>query len=280
MLNFDDKLIIYEIRCQEDGLAQIGNWPESAFGPDFLGLHLEAEFAFIFFGADTKSAMNPLLAEHPCFELRTVHNMTYGQWQDGAAAQPFQVGPLNIVPANMAPTESHGRHNILIDPGLAFGFGGHPTTKACLELLLKVMAKSAPQTALDLGCGTGVLALSAARLGVPEIIAVDYSHLAAQNAQHNVNLNNLEARIEVFRDSAQHYSQTPGELLMANMHFSLQKELLALGTFEKRQHVILSGLFPQEGEDLRLMLQEQTTLRLKDQIRTDRWSTMWLEATA
>lgn len=275
-------LIIYEIRCPGPGRSpELGDDPESRFGPDFLGLHLEADFAFIFFSRDPEALMTPWLANNPQLKLRQVHRMTYGQWQDGAQAEPFKAGGLIIAPFRPnepPPAVSAGESLITIDPGLAFGFGGHPTTRACLELLSRAVKRKDFQSGLDLGCGTGILSLAAARLTAGPIVAVDYSHLAARNARRNVALNGLESRIEVRRGAAQDFSRANGELLLANIHFTLQKELLSLGAFLNRRAAVLSGLFPAEGEQLAARLARETPLKLIDQIRTDRWTTLFMES--
>jgi ribosomal protein L11 methyltransferase len=127
---------------------------------------------------------------------------------------------------------------------------------------------------LDLGTGTGILALAAARLGVPRVTGVDYSHLAVAAALNNRRLNGLEDRVEFHRAPAQLFHDQPGELLLANLHLSLQEELLDLGAYAGRRRVIVSGLLSGEGERLWSRL-ELLGFRLADQIRSDRWVTLY-----
>jgi ribosomal protein L11 methyltransferase len=235
------------------------------------GLHWEADFAFVFFKGEPGPAPADFLAARPNLALNHIHHLTYGQWQDGAGAAPFTAAGLTIT----GPDGTGAEPRLIIDPGLAFGFGGHPTTKACLDCLaLAVQTPPRPQSALDLGAGTGILALAAARLGVPRVTGVDYSHLAIDAALKNRSLNGLEDRVEFHRAPAQLFHDQPGELLLANLHLSLQEELLDLGAFRARDRVILSGLLPGEGERLWERL-KPLGFKLADQIRTERWVTLY-----
>ncbi|HSA20589.1 MAG TPA: 50S ribosomal protein L11 methyltransferase, partial [Myxococcota bacterium] len=84
-----------------------------------------------------------------------------------------------------------------IDPGLAFGTGLHPTTRLCLLGLDRLLAQGRAASVLDVGCGTGILALGAARAGVPRVLAVDNDPEACRVALENLVLNGLTGRVEV-----------------------------------------------------------------------------------
>jgi ribosomal protein L11 methyltransferase len=107
-------------------------------------------------------------------------------WEDAWKAfhKPVRIGPLWIGP----PWESAdaGSTPIVIDPGQAFGTGAHATTRLCIELLLEV----SPAGLVDLGCGSGVLAVAAAKLGFSPVVALDNDGRAVaatcENAAANV----------------------------------------------------------------------------------------------
>ncbi|HEV2814471.1 MAG TPA: 50S ribosomal protein L11 methyltransferase, partial [Solirubrobacteraceae bacterium] len=99
--------------------------------------------------------------------------------------KPVEVGPLRVRP----PWAEARDGDIVIDPGQAFGTGGHETTRLCLELLLEVQPTG---PLVDLGCGSGVLAIAAARLGWSPVLALDFDPLAVAATQTNARANGVD----------------------------------------------------------------------------------------
>ena len=100
--------------------------------------------------------------------------------------RPVRVGRLWIGPP--WETAPHGVEAIVVDPGCAFGTGGHATTRLCLQLLDAVERGSL----LDVGCGSGVLAIAAARLGFAPVLAVDHDPPALEATRRNAAANGVE----------------------------------------------------------------------------------------
>jgi ribosomal protein L11 methyltransferase len=112
-------------------------------------------------------------------------------WEDAWRAfhRPVRIGPLWVGPPWLDPDPD--TLAVVIDPGQAFGTGGHATTRLCLELLL-----DAPRGSLvDLGCGSGVLAIAAAKLGFAAVTALDVDEIAVAVAQENAVQNGVELEI-------------------------------------------------------------------------------------
>jgi ribosomal protein L11 methyltransferase len=109
-------------------------------------------------------------------------------WEDAWRTfhRPVQVGGLWIGPP-WEPPDS-GLEVVVIDPGRAFGTGAHPTTRLCVELLAKTVRGSL----LDVGCGSGVLSIAAARLGYDPVIAVDNDPVAVETTVANAAANGVE----------------------------------------------------------------------------------------
>jgi ribosomal protein L11 methyltransferase len=106
-------------------------------------------------------------------------------WQDRWRSfhRPTRVGPLWVGPSwEPAPDDALA---VVIDPGRAFGTGSHPTTRLSLELLLELE----PGSLLDLGCGSGVLAIAGAKLGFAPVYAFDADEAAVEVAQANAERN-------------------------------------------------------------------------------------------
>ncbi|MEB3265709.1 MAG: 50S ribosomal protein L11 methyltransferase [Cyanobacteriota bacterium] len=141
--------------------------------------------------------------------------------------QPDPVGErLLILPAWLEPPAEHdGRLVIRMDPGSAFGTGSHPTTRLCLEALeAEATARGGSLAGLrvaDLGCGSGVLALAALRLGASTALAVDTDGLAVRATAANAALNHLEPAITVAQGSADRLDALldgqPADLLLCNI---------------------------------------------------------------
>ncbi|MDR1487603.1 MAG: 50S ribosomal protein L11 methyltransferase [Deltaproteobacteria bacterium] len=286
-------LTIFELRAKDKSALELldAALPTELFGPtcakSLRGLHFEADFAFLFFDAPVD--LEQFLKTYPIFELRQIHTLRYDQWQDGAGSPPIDLGELRIVPSFDSKQLSQEKKQalslpptIFIDPGLAFGYGGHPTTKTCLEFLIsiykpKYLGSKKPATSLDLGCGTGVLALAAAKLGAKRVLGVDHSHLAVEAARKNLTYNRLAHKVTIERGLAQNYARRPSEVVLANIPLFVLSDLVSLGAFDERSHLIVSGLLPDEGDVFLKALMERNSYEIIDAVRTDRWISYWLK---
>ena len=135
--------------------------------------------------------------------------------------------------------------DLAIDPGAAFGTGSHPTTRMCLELLLGLEPSG---SLADLGCGSGVLAIAAARLGFAPVTAVDADRAAldatAANARANgVAIDRLE-RIDLRRDEP-----PVADVVVANLMRPLLLSLSGSG-WPRPRRLILSGLLSEEADEV------------------------------
>lgn len=110
-----------------------------------------------------------------------------GDWAERWRAfhRPVVVGRLWVGPPWEEPWE--GLVPVVVDPGQAFGTGAHPTTRLCLELLLSC----SPTSLVDLGCGSGVLSIAAAKLGFRPVVAVDVDAAAVRACRRNAAVNGV-----------------------------------------------------------------------------------------
>ena len=110
--------------------------------------------------------------------------------------KPRRIGNHFVVKPTWEDFESQpGDHIIVLDPGQAFGTGDHPTTRMCLGFLEKFVQTD--HAVLDLGCGSGILAIGARLVGAKRVLAIDIDPLAVEVAKENFKINNVDLEAEV-----------------------------------------------------------------------------------
>jgi ribosomal protein L11 methyltransferase len=151
--------------------------------------------------------------------------------------QPICVTPgLWIVPSWCEPVDPKAI-NLRLDPGLAFGTGSHPTTLMCLRWLAQHL--SAGATVLDYGCGSGILAIAAAKLGAGAVDGIDVDTQAITASRENARLNNVVARFDLEAFTASTYDVVVANILANPLQ--LLAPLLA-ARVRARGQVVLSGI--------------------------------------
>ena len=170
--------------------------------------------------------------------------------------KPLRVGKrLLIVPTWEDSVQRPDDLVIRIDPGMAFGTGGHETTRLCLELLEQVLGDSPLLTVpslLDLGTGSGILAMAASLLGAGRILALDIDPEAVVVAQENLQLNNLASVVECGTTPLEALAEN-FDIILANI---LAEELVRLAPdlaarLQPGGWLILSGILAEKEQLVR-----------------------------
>ena len=135
---------------------------------------------------------------------------------------------------------------MVLDPGMALGTGSHPTTRLCLEWLEKTVTPGI--SLLDYGCGSGILAIAAAKLGAKEVLGVDIDAQAVQAAIDNSERNHVTA---CFEDSAKDIQGT-FDIVVANILSNPLKALAPAicGHVRPGGQLALSGILAEQAEEL------------------------------
>ena len=186
----------------------------------------------------------------PCPVVGLVRNEDWAEgWKQHF--QPFRVGRRLIVTPSWEDIPPTAEDVVLrIDPGMAFGTGTHPTTRLCLECLTEAFEKpNPPAVALDVGTGSGILAMAAAGLGASRVLATDIDPEACEIARKNMEINApASSRIEVRCDILERVEGS-FDLIVANI---FAEELLRLAPhflrlLSTRGRLILSGILQEKA---------------------------------
>ena len=185
--------------------------------------------------------------------------------------QPKQYGEqLWIVPSAFEPPQPQAV-NILLDPGLAFGTGTHPTTALCLEWLDGHAAQLAGQRVIDYGCGSGILAIAAALLGAGRVIATDIDPQAIEATAANAERNGVTQQISGHVVHAeQPWQGESADLLLANILAGPLGELAPQLVALTRGPLVLSGILVEQAEDV-IAAYQQAGCQLQQQQWRDGW---------
>jgi len=177
------------------------------------------------------------------------------QWRENFP--PLDIGRFRIVPSwEEQQASSSESIEILLDPGLAFGTGQHPTTRMCLELLGEEMARREPAgaststcTLLDVGCGSGILSIAAAKLGA-QVTASDLDEWCVSATEENAARNGV--RLEVALAAGASWTTRTFDVVLANL---MSEVLIALAPDLRARCLaastcIVSGISIQRAEDV------------------------------
>ncbi len=199
------------------------------------------------------------IANFPVYKETRVEDQDWERaWLDNF--KPMQFGKkLWIVPSEYAPVDKNAV-NIYLDPGLAFGTGTHATTALCLSWLDENNVQGLD--VIDYGCGSGVLAIAAAKLGAKKVSAVDIDSQALLATNANAEKNNVSGRIKNYLPDA--LAVKAADLLLANI---LANPLIELAEYFAKLlkddgQIVLSGVLEEQIEDVLAAYRAHFDMRL------------------
>jgi len=206
---------------------------------------------------------------------------------------PPGIPALHVRPPWEAPSDREDAAEIVIDPGQAFGTGAHATTRLCLELLLELTAlERLPGPLLDVGTGSGVLAIAAARLGFAPVLGLDHERESVAAASENAKANGVTIDVRRFdlRTQALPWLDTgdgpdvgdrpEGSLVVvANL---LRPLLLDLARAMPRApaHLLAGGLLREQVDEVVQAFAERLGMRERERRERGEWAVVWLAAAA
>ncbi|MGC9347433.1 MAG: 50S ribosomal protein L11 methyltransferase [Anaerolineae bacterium] len=183
----------------------------------------------------------------------------------------LHLGPNVVIkPTWRGYTPNAGEIVLEMDPGMAFGTGLHPTTQLCVAAVEDLVQPG--MDVLDLGTGTGILAMIAARLGAGRILAVDTDENAVTAARWNVRVNELDQKIRLLHGSLSDVHRR-FDLILANILTHIIIEMAASGLADRLQEggtVVASGILEDQAESVAAAL-NQGGLRVTAQDQIGEW---------
>lgn len=216
------------------------------------------------------------LAKRSCFATGSLE-ITVGEVDDEDWVsvwkkhyRPIPCGRIVVVPNWLAYQAKEGEQIVKMDPGMAFGTGEHETTRICLNLLQKDSLEN--KRVADIGTGSGILAIAAAKLGAESVDAFDIDDIAVKAARNNCQFNGVSNLVNV--DNADLLAKCNGvyDVVLANITADI---LIALCNdlsryVKKGGTVIISGIIHKRDNDVRIAF-ENHGLVVKEKITDGEW---------
>jgi ribosomal protein L11 methyltransferase len=201
----------------------------------------------------------------------------------GSALPSLRVRP----PWEPGVPEGAGVSEIVIDPGQAFGTGGHGSTRLCLSLLLELASSDQRRgPVLDIGTGSGVLAIAAASLGYAPVLGLDHEAESVVAARENATVNGQSIQVRRLDLRTEPMPWLGGEtapegplLVLANLLRPLLTSL-AESISGPPEHLIASGLLVAEVDEIALAFGERHRLRERLRLQSGEWAALWMSAGA
>tara|TARA_B100001123_G_C15140051_1_gene959131 strand:- start:112 stop:1014 length:903 start_codon:yes stop_codon:yes gene_type:complete len=168
----------------------------------------------------------------------------------------LKIGRIIICPSWIQHAAEKDEVVIELDPGMAFGTGHHPTTKMCILEIEKLFNAGNRQRVLDIGTGSGILAMVAATLGAKSVLGIDTDPLAVTAALLNVKTNKLKDKIEIIQGTTESNNLSQYDLVVANLYSKVIIEIghSIMSKIDRNGVVILSGIMKDKLEEVIISL--------------------------
>ena len=205
----------------------------------------------------------------PAISVRMLENMDWNEeWKKTLA--PLQVSPRIIVTPSWHTVTPRGDVVLVIDPKMAFGTGYHETTRLVLRLLEKHTRKG--MSVLDVGTGTGILAIASVKLGASSAVGLDVDAWACSNALENVLQNNVADAVRIENSELTSYPHEVFDIIAANLQKDLIEQLLEemILRLASGGLLLLSGLLMIDRAAITGRL-HRASFRIVDEIAENEW---------
>ncbi|MFA6540564.1 MAG: 50S ribosomal protein L11 methyltransferase [Bacteroidota bacterium] len=201
--------------------------------------------------------------------ITEIQNQNWNQeWEK--SIQPITISERIIVTPSWHPLEDPSKIILTIDPKMTFGTGYHETTRLVIRLMEEYIA--ANDFVLDVGTGTGILAITSIKLGAAKAIGVDIDEWSFDNGNENTKRNNVDAKVSIRIGSLESVPETAFDIVLANIVRNTILELLDSMVLKLRAggKILLSGLLAKDREPIETALHKRG-LRTLTSIQENEW---------
>jgi len=220
------------------------------------------------------AALEEIFPDLPAPEI-AISPLPHEEWATAwqSRFKPMSIGELLLVTPPWIEPIPGNRIPIIIEPAEAFGTGTHETTQGCLVLLedavRELAARGIPFSILDLGCGSGILAIAGKKLGASRVTGVDNDPMAIQSARRNAALNKVEHDLDLMNQPLRECSE-PADIVAANLDplTLLANRELVVSLFKR--FLIVSGIPLDQWDQVKEMFQAGRSI-MKREITKSEW---------
>jgi ribosomal protein L11 methyltransferase len=250
---------------------------DAMFAAGSLGVQEDGSAAVTHFppGTSLSEIERAILAVDPDARISSAPapKVTWNEWR--ASVGSHRMGRIVIAPPWIAGQSYPGTIYVIVEPAMGFGTGEHATTRGVVRLMQQV---EMPDVVADLGAGSAVLSISAAKLGAKRVIAVELDHDAIGNAEENVAANHAQDAVTVVEGDASLILPlvAPVGLVLANIISSVLLTLLPVirDSLMLSGHAILSGILADEREMMLDVLEESGWKMISEDTEEGWWSVL------
>lgn len=216
------------------------------------------------------------LKENPPFDMGTLEtskriidgDLWHEQWKE--YFKPIHIGKIVIVPEWIKYKKEKGETVVKLDSNMAFGTGEHETTSMCVNYLAKYVKSD--DVVLDVGCGSGILGITASKVGAKKVIMTDIDECAITATEHNMKLNKIENG-EVMLKNLLDDNTVKGDVIACNI---MAEALIAFapyigGNLKEHGHIILSGILKDRLDKVKKAYKDNGFTFIEEEIKGE-WS--------
>lgn len=258
-------------------LSEVSSLPYEAFVTEapFLKCYIQKE---AYRASELKVVLSGLegLGIRTRFSANLVQGTNWNRaWEE--RFEPITVDGTVTIKAPFNRDVPKTRFNIWIDPKMAFGTGSHDTTYLMMSQMLRIEAAIKGKTLLDMGCGTAVLGILAAKMGAARVYAIDIDAVAAQSAWDNAHRNRVGRKVETYCGDASLLQMGKYDVILANINRNILLQDLPtyVRSLRRGGELLLSGFFDGDTPMLRQSA-EALGLRFREASTRNGWSCLRL----